>query len=139
MYFDEPLWCRLLEFALGFGTGHEVGIIDRGRGVDRDWQARTAREPERADEIGAETFLSAWNASNDPYRDPPEYIVVRQNGNLVLCIVTEYWTQAGGPAPYADSYTYSIFSKNDVAGTVTKFLQEADMAQGWELSTVPST
>lgn len=142
MCFDEPLFLRLLEFALQFGSNHEdheVGIIDRGPTVNRDWEAGTAQEPVRADEIDPDVFCSEWNASEDPYRFPPEFIVVRQNGNMVLCIVTEHWAQVGGPEPYADSYTYSIIAKEDIAGTVTEFLRESDMAPGWELSIVPSS
>jgi hypothetical protein len=136
MYFDEPLWLRLLEFAMEFGRDHEVRIIDPGGAVDRGWLRRAARDSGRSDEVHPDAFLSEWNTSKDRYRDPPEYIVVRQTETLVLCIVTEYWTQIGGPAPYADSYTYSIFSKIDVARPVEEYLKEAESVDGWELSTL---
>lgn len=138
MYFDEPLWRRLIEFAVRLRAGSQVAIIDRDHvTVDRNWQKRTAQDPARSEELPLEGFMSAWSASDDPNRDPPEYITVRDEGNLVLCIATEYWTQAGGPARYADSYTYSIFSEDDIASKVISFLGEADAARGWELSTSP--
>jgi len=127
MYFDQPLWLCLLEFATQFGHGLQVGIVDRRK--------RAPREPERADEVPPEAFLAAWRALDDADRYPPACIVVRDRENLVLYISTEYWNRAGGPMPYHDSYTYSIFSNEDLAAKVIQFLADAEASRGWELST----
>jgi hypothetical protein len=125
MYFDEALWNRLLEFATSYNPRLTVGVVDRpGK--------RRGREPKLADELLLGSF-KAIRAAEPADQHPAEYIMVRDDGRLLLCIVTEFWTQVGGPLPYADSYTYAIFSKHDLAGRVLQFLTASTAASGWLL------
>ncbi len=118
MYFDEALWRRLLEFALPYSPGLHVGII--------------AQRSKKEMQPGG--FLATWNAWADEDRYPPEFILLRGKENLVLCIATEYWTHVGGPRPYSNSYTYSIYSNEDLSARVMRFLLEAEASQGWDIS-----
>ena len=52
----------------------------------------------------------------------------------MLCIETEFWTQLGGPWPYHDSYTYAIWSKDDVSARLIGFLREADPSASWDIA-----
>jgi hypothetical protein len=114
MYFDEALWRRLLEFARGIAPGARVGIV----------------ASDRAKEMDADDFLAA-NASIEA---PPACLLVRANGTLLLCIETEYWAQVGGPWPYHDSYTYAIWSNENVSARVIRFLREAEASASWEIA-----
>jgi len=115
MYFDEALWRALFEFARETAppdAQFRIGACDHAKEMD------------------AADFLAA-NASIE---DPPALLLVRANGTLVLCIETEYWTQAGGPWPYHDSYTYAIWSNDDVCARVIRFLREADASASWDIA-----
>lgn len=122
MYFDAPLWERLLKFAENvcrkMGGNGDVRVVSR----------------EGADACAAAAFLARFRGESDAEREPPELIIVREQAAVVLLIVTEYWAHAGGPAPYADSYTYAIFSRQDIGAEVTRFLREARAAGGWDIS-----
>ncbi|HEX6865757.1 MAG TPA: hypothetical protein VF122_00855, partial [Caulobacteraceae bacterium] len=118
----------------------EVRIIDCGSflgALDQNCQKETARVPTRSDETPVDAFMATWNSSRDEYRDPPEYIVARDGEDLILCIATEYWTRIGGPRPYHDSYTYSIYSRDNIIENVIKFLVTSDAAREWEISLEP--
>lgn len=126
-FFDCALWMSILEFAANFQSGTQVGIVDRCRQVV--W---LAKEPEERDEIALATYLS--KQKDDVDRGPAEYVMVRQNNRVLLCIVTEFWTNVGGPTPYADSYTYSIYSNDDVSERVMQHMSAAKDAAGWQVS-----
>lgn len=126
MYFDEALWNRLLEFATSYNPRLTVGVVDRpGK--------RRRTDPKPVDELPVGSF-EAIRAAEPADRHPAEYVMVRDGGRLLLCIVTEFWTQVGGPLPYADSYTYAIFSKDDLAARVLQFLIASTATSGWLLS-----
>jgi hypothetical protein len=112
MYFDEALWLRLLDFARAFCPGAEVLV------------GKEAQTPE--------AFLQDWRASDE--RDPADSIEVRNQGELVLFVATEFWTNVGGPAPYADSYTYSFFSKDEITGRLMAYLRDGDTDRRWMLA-----
>jgi hypothetical protein len=128
-YFDTALWKRLVDFAVGFGV---VSIIARPwagpNAPNRDWHSGKATQPSAADEVPLANFLESWSEQG-----PPEFIIARNDG-LVLSIATEYWTQVGGPRPYADSYTYSICSRDDQCEQIVSFLRASPDAAGWALS-----
>jgi hypothetical protein len=114
MYFDEALWRRLLEFARETAPDVQVAIVacDCAKAID------------------ASDFLAA-NASIE---DPPASVLVHAKGTLLLFIETEYWTQVGGPWPYHDSYTYAIWSNDEVSARVIRFLREADASASWDIA-----
>lgn len=47
--------------------------------------------------------------------EPPKEIHFFKDGKINSCIYTEYWTFAGGPMPYSDSYTISVYTKDDIS------------------------
>jgi hypothetical protein len=127
MFFDKALWSALLGFAANFRPGARVSL------VDRRMPGHIARgEPSQSDELSIETYIAMRADEVEP--EPAEYVMVRDDTALVLCIATEFWTQVGGPTPYADSYTYSIFSAEDVSGRVMTHLSAADGCGGWRLA-----
>lgn len=125
MYFDRALWDRVLEFATAYSPGTTVGVVDRSGRARRG-------EPKRTDELPLASF-KAMCAAAAADQHPAEYVMVRDGEELILCILTEFWTLVGGPLPYADSYTYAIFSKKDLAGQVLQFLAASKAASGWLL------
>ena len=48
-------------------------------------------------------------------REPPGKIVFTKDGLISCCIHTEFWAHAGGPMPYYDSYTESVYTKTDIS------------------------
>lgn len=115
MYFDRSLWRCILQFAENFGVCASVSVrLQNGEG-----------------ELTPEDFLATH--FTDPDCDPPAYIFVRERDDLVLCIVTEYWTQIGGPKPYADSYTYSVLSREPLLARLTTWLGDDRNAASWSL------
>ena len=112
MYFDEALWLRLLDFSGDFCPSAVVRV------------GKEAQTPE--------AFLQTWRASAE--RDPADFIEIRRHGELVLFIATEFWTNVGGPAPYADSYTYSLFSKDEITGRLMAYLRDGDTDRRWMLA-----
>jgi hypothetical protein len=140
MYFDRQLWERILEFALHFRQGAEVciaecqksstvSVFQRLLGLLRGLPVHEAEE----EEIRPDVFLAALREKAESEQEPPEFIWVRDKKECVLCIATEYWAHVGGPGAYHDSYTYSIFSKSNVAADVRAFLVEAEAAKAWEI------
>jgi hypothetical protein len=111
MYFDAPLWLSLVDFISGHSPGAEVRI------------GKSALDPE--------AYLGFWRAAVDPM---PEDIEVRRRGELVLYLAVEFWTHVGGPAPYHDSYTYSLLSNEDLSGRLIAHLRDSDAAHLWMLA-----
>lgn len=130
-YFDRALWWRVLEFAQTFGS---ISIIDRPWGgpdaPSRDWQSGKAQQPTIGHARPLAEFLERWDESY-----PPELIVAwNPGGSVPLCIVTEYWVQTGGPHPYADSFTYSIYSDGELSDRIDAFLRASENASEWSIS-----
>lgn len=129
-YFDRSVWACVLAFAQTFGV---ATIVDRAWGgpgtPNRDWRSGKAKQPVVADQRALETFLENWDEAY-----PPEIILVWRDDTLVLAIVTEYWAQTGGPRPYADSFTYSIYSDDPLSERVAAFLGASPQASGWSIS-----
>lgn len=123
MHFDESLWERLVAFAKGYCYSGEVVVVQR----------------EGKKETPIDVFLADWRKSTDnpAERELPQFILVRNQGALVLCIATEIWARVGGPEPYADSYTYSFYSKEDIGQSVIGFLAEGNEPSQWQMSAEP--
>ncbi len=126
MYFDEALWTRLLAFAETFAPGADVCV------VDRPFSRPRRGEPKPTDEMTLDAYRVAQQGLSE--RSPAEFVIVRVGDQVRLLIATEFWNEIGGPAPYADSYTYAVFSHDDLAGRLTQFLAFADAAEGWRLA-----
>lgn len=117
MVFDEALWRALCDFLAHQGevwVGHDMDDLGR-----EEWSLRA--------------FLEDWERQAPDDRGPPGLLVVRSGGALRFCVVTEYWNQVGGPWPYADSYTYSVFSMEDLSGALPAYFREICDGR-WRLS-----
>jgi hypothetical protein len=88
---------------------------------------------EEGEEIRHDIFLATLREKEALDQEPPELILVRDEKELVLCVATEYWTQIGGSQLYHDSYTYLIYSKDNIAEDVKAFLIEAGKTQDWNI------
>ena len=53
-------------------------------------------------------------------REPPPFIYAYKNKKLICIGVTEYWVNCGGKQPYSDSYTISIYTKNDLSSQLQR-------------------
>lgn len=118
MYYDEQLWLCLLAFAKTYGA--ELRIV--GLGPKREY-----------DELPVDEFLRSLKSPNPGSDSPPWAILASEGGALKIGIVTDYWADAGGPQPYSDSYTYSIYSEREVAEEVLTHLRAANSSGRWSL------
>ncbi|MFT3728445.1 MAG: hypothetical protein QM759_11530 [Terricaulis sp.] len=117
MYFDAHLWRALLAFAEGLGADGGVVTIAQGKR-----------------ELAVAEFLRAWDAEDAAERGPPDAIVVRRDDAMIAYIATEPWVNVGGPAPYHDSYTYAVFTHEDIGARLMAFLAARADAAGWDLA-----
>jgi hypothetical protein len=118
IYFDHLLWEIILEFALQFGQTVDVRIVAH----------------EGVPEVKSEEFVASFDKLGGMDREPPEFIIVREKGEIVLCIATEYWAHIGGPSPYHDSYTYSFYSSTDISKRIIAFLVASERLGKWQLN-----
>lgn len=119
MVFDEALWRALCDFLVRQTLG-EVFVGPAPDDLGRE-------------EWSLAAFLRDWDATPADDRGPPGLLIVRSGADLRLCVVTEYWAQVGGPWPYADSYTYAVFSAQDLSIALPAFLRDRSGGQ-WLLS-----
>jgi hypothetical protein len=116
MFFDEPLWRTLIDFIAS--SGEEVVVLeDVGTTV-------TVDSP-------LDRFMRGWSRVDPEDVSPPWAILVRSQGVLKLAMVTERWFAVGGPMPYADSYTYSLYADCELSKAVLAFLSQAPAASRW--------
>jgi hypothetical protein len=115
-YFDKLLWRCLVRYVVG--QGGQVTVLNQWR--DKD-------------EVPIDEFLEAWDQIDPQDQEPPWVLLVRIEGRLTLSMVTEYWCLAGGPDPYHDSYTYSLFSDRDVSEEVVLAIKGNPAASRWLL------
>ena len=113
MVFDEPLWRCLVDFVRGSDDHAAVSVSQDGRVI---------RNSPDGTELDIEAFLEMWNAQAEDDWNPPAVVVSRREGRIVLCMVREHWNRVGGPMPYHDSYTFSIFSDRDLSQEIPRFL-----------------
>lgn len=117
-YFDEPLWLRLIEFARESGAATTI----------------RAEGPDGRPDVPLDDFLSGFRDTPAADREPAEFVSVWRGPELILFIHTEFWCRLGGPPLYHDSYTYSLYTKDDVSERVMRFVAQADAASGWDLA-----
>ncbi|MBS0384934.1 MAG: hypothetical protein JSS00_06255 [Proteobacteria bacterium] len=119
MVFDVPLCRCLLEFVADFAPDVEV-------------------QPERgqAPKTSVTGFIAKLLAQEVDDQVPPALVFARRDGKIVLCMASEEWAQVGGPEPYHDSYTYSLFTHQDIGSRVKALLATHSEAEGWRLAEV---
>lgn len=122
MYFDEDLWLSLVDFIVKFISKSEIYVAVDVEGVGRE-------------DITISEYMNGWEAVKKEDREPPGAIYLKKNDEIQLCMVTEYWTRIGGAYPYADSYTYSLFSRHEINDQVISFLRNRPQSSQWKMST----
>lgn len=118
MYFDEDLFLALIDFVAASAPGARIGLADRVEDV-----GRRERAPQ--------DLLAGWARLPATERDPVGAVIARLGELPVMAIVTEFWVSAGGPRPYADSYTYSVLSDRRLGDELRAFLAARPEAQRW--------
>lgn len=126
MFFDLSLWNALLDFASAFTTRGVVTLIQRP-------VSKRGRNPRATDEMTLVSYLSMPVLPAEE-RGPAEAIIVRRSGVVVLHVATLCWANVGGPAPYHDSYTYSVYSRASLDIALPNFLERHSAAPGWAMS-----
>ena len=119
MYFDQRLWLSLLDFAKRSAPSVRIGISRGG-----------------AKKVELDAFFSGWMSLPQEDREPPPLVFVENETAPTLIIETEYWKNVGGPMPYHDSYTYSLYSSAPLSDAVMKHLADANDGQ-WNLAPQP--
>lgn len=120
MVLDAALWRTLVDFVQGFDPAGEVSIATSEKQIDRA-------------ELSLDAFLAEPGPADAEDWAPPHAVLLRAEGALKLCMITEAWWQVGGPAPYHDSCTYSIFAGHDLTESLPAFLRAAAGAQRWTI------
>lgn len=118
MVFDAPLYRALLAFAGLMAPGAIVTVSTRSGRL----------------EYALAEHLAEWEAQAQDDRGAEVIVLARVGGELAGCIAPENWGAVGGPMPYADSHTYSIFTKDDVGVQVMAYLAGCDAAVGWDMA-----
>jgi hypothetical protein len=113
MYFDEALWRCLFELVKTFAPDSQVSVETYGVG----------EEPVAG-------FLP-----NDPrLNEPFDFVVARKGERPILCMVTEFWNRFGGPEVYHDSYTYALYSHEQLDAHVISLLRQSKDSDLWDIS-----
>jgi hypothetical protein len=68
--------------------------------------------------------------------EPPAEILWILGNSPVLVGVAEYWNRVGGPEPYHDTYTFSLFSDSSTVGTIVNALSSAVDRMGSQYETL---
>ena len=117
MVFDEALWRRLVALVQSAQPSCDVSVRTRDNGPD---------------EV-LDVFLTRWDSQPPDDRDPPRLVVLSRSRKPVLVMATDYWTRIGGPAPYADSYTYVIYAAEGFGQALPASLASAPEAARWRI------
>ncbi len=120
MYFDEALWRVLAQFVSGYIPNADVLVTAKFQDIGR-----------KAKPILS--FMEEWQSTSEDDRSPPAFLAVSVDGALRLGMLREYWNHVGGPEPYSDSYTYSIFSDRDLSSEIMTAIRAAPDASRWEI------
>jgi hypothetical protein len=123
MFHDAALWQAIIAFVRDFEGGGEISVRRDVRG--------------RSEMISLAEYVSEIDASvPEDEGDPPRAgaMFLWQKGSLRLYVEPENWFAVGGPAPYHDSFTYSIYAERDITAELVKRLKESPDASGWRFA-----
>ena len=87
--------------------------------------------------MSIEQFLIDWDKTSVEDQEPPPIVTVGDPARPAIYMLTDYWCQSGGPMPYADSYTYSIFADRDLGREIMAALQTASDRERWSIIPEP--
>jgi hypothetical protein len=122
MVFDESLCRALVVFARHLAPSATILVFD---------------ESEDRHAFTLDAYLRKFDETPSQHNGPPYLVLVKEGSTLVACIASEEWAAVGGPEPYHDSYTYSVFAKFDAGSLVVNFLTNHHAAEGWSLASPP--
>ncbi|HWD26876.1 MAG TPA: hypothetical protein VG387_06905, partial [Rhizomicrobium sp.] len=91
---------------------------------------------EERNATSVDAFLAAWRQMAPDDRLPEGIELRDERGTIALIIQPVYWAQVGGPMPYHDSYTYEIYSYDDVSVRVLDFLRAEGGEACWDFGPV---
>ena len=116
MVFDDRLWLTLVDFLGRQSAAQEV---------------RVTREEGQV--VGLALFVSNWKGVARADREPPPLVEFRTDAATSAVMATEYWSRVGGPEPYHDSYTYAIWTRDDVEEALREYLALSVDGGAWQL------
>jgi hypothetical protein len=120
MHFEEPLWRELVE------------CFPR---LIPDCQVLVTPEIQPDKPIMLGDFLQRWDLTAAEDREPPPIVTALSGQTIALVMVTDFWVRTGGPDIYHDSYTYSVFSEQDVSAELMATLHHSAARSRWNLAT----
>ena len=123
MFHDAALWRGIVDFVRDFEGGGEISVrCDVGG---------------RSEMISLAQYVSAMDAFiPEDEGDAPQAgaLFLWQKGSLRLYVEPENWFAIGGPAPYHDSCTYSIYADKDITAELVSHLKGSPGASGWRFA-----
>jgi hypothetical protein len=95
-----------------FDTELFLGLVTEVfRTIPHDRMAITMWEGNAFDSVEALAQSYCGMAQDD--RDPPARVRLFRGADMVCLVETEFWAYCGGPWPYHDSYTVSLYTAED--------------------------
>ena len=113
-YFDAELYFRVLT-SICQAVAHDSISIDA--------------DGERVFHSFDELVNSSLSKSDDD-REPPKGVCLFRHGRIVACAETEEWLLVGGPAPYHDSYTLSVYTSDNRAAEFQRICECISVGMG---------
>ena len=114
--FDADLYCAV------------VGAVTKFLHADS-----LASEGEFGGCTSAESFESHYRSMETIDREPPNWIRYIKHGKTIAVCASELWVRVGGPNPYHDSYTMSIFHSLENGDALRAACEEAIVVRGGEI------
>jgi hypothetical protein len=123
IYFDSSLYGKLVNIISNVAPSNSIRVVPERK--------EPAREVHNAEEI-CELFNEIPRVRQKPF-----YRLLFMNDSLVVAVLeSEPWAQVGGPLPYHDSYTLSLFTASDLSQELVKAARVFVEQAGVELSEV---
>jgi len=123
MFHDAALWRAIVAFVRDFEGGGEISVRRDVRG--------------RSEMISLAEYVSEMDAFVPEHEgDAPqaEAMFLRREGSLRLYVEPEDWFAVGGPSPYHDSCTYSLYADRDITAELVAHLRGSPGASGWRFA-----
>lgn len=123
MFHDAALWRAIVAFVRDFEEGGETSV---SRDVGR-----------RSEMISLAEYVSEMDAFAPEHEgDAPrgEALFHWREGSLRLYVEPENWFAVGGPSPYQDSRTYSLYADKDITAELVTYLKASPGASGWRFA-----
>jgi hypothetical protein len=120
-----------------FDSGLFVALLTT---IDRSFAPSTLSismrlyEPERLQTFHDLTELDAFYTAHSADPEIPEEATWTRDGQIIAKGFSERWDLVGGPAPYHDSCTFSVFSRTPLPDTIWTQIRETSLALDAEMT-----